>query len=311
MGPRANTAGAPRAKTNCCCTNAAASHDALTDRSRTTLLFVLMCWVWGSTWLAIRFGLEGVPPFVGAGLRMAISGVLLIAAAFLIRTQWPRTKTYVLHIVIQGTLLFGCQFALVYWSEQTVPSGLVAVLFAATPLVTSFLTTNVLGLVCGFCGVAVIFWSEVIEAAHAPAAGAIAVLVAAVCASVASVCAKRLAANVPPIATVGPGQLIGSVVLGALALATERMQPIHFTQTATLALIYLIVFGNGVAFLAYFTLMRVMPVTRLNLLTYITPIIAVLLGVIFAGEHIELTTILGAAIVFAGIGLVHVKPPAT
>ncbi|HYK54608.1 MAG TPA: EamA family transporter [Candidatus Eremiobacteraceae bacterium] len=291
----------------------------MTDRSRTTLLFVLMCWVWGSTWLAIRFGLEGVPPFVGAGLRMAISGVLLIAAAFLIRTQWPRTKTYVLHIFIQGILLFGCQFALVYWSEQTVPSGLVAVLFAATPLVTSFLTTtvlrmerlstvNVLGLVCGFCGVAVIFWSEVVEAARVPAAGAVAVLGASVCASIASVCAKRLAANVPPIATVGPGQLIGSFVLGALALATERTQPIVFTQTATLALMYLIVFGNGVAFLAYFTLMRVMPVTRLNLLTYITPIIAVLLGVIFAGEHIAVTTILGAAIVFAGIGLVHVKP---
>ncbi|HET9343856.1 MAG TPA: EamA family transporter [Candidatus Eremiobacteraceae bacterium] len=289
---------------------------------RTTFLFTLMCWVWGSTWLAIRFGLEGVPPFVGAGLRMAISGVLLIAAAFLMRTQWPRTKTYAIHIVIQGVLLFGCQFALVYWSEQTVPSGLVAVLFAATPLVTSLLTTvvlrmeqlstiNVLGLACGFCGVAVIFWSEVVSAAHAPADGAIAVLVAAVCASVASVCAKRLAANVPAIATVGPGQLIGSVVLGVLALATERSEPVVFTQTATLAIIYLIVLGNGVAFLAYFTLMHVMPVTRLNLLTYITPIIAVLLGVFFAGEHIAMTTILGAAIVFAGIGLVHVKPPAT
>ena len=292
------------------------------DRSRTILLFVLMCWVWGSTWLAIRFGLEGVPPFIGAGLRMAISGVLLVAAAFVMRTPWPRTKTYVLHVFIQGTLLFGCQFALVYWSEQTVPSGLVAVLFAATPLVTSFLTTtvmrmerlstvNVIGLVCGFCGVAVIFWSEVIEAAHASAAGAIAVLGASVCASITSVSAKRLAANVPPIATVGPGQLIGAVVLGALALATERAQPIVFTQTATLALIYLIVFGNGVAFLAYFTLLRVMPVTRLNLLTYITPIIAVLLGVILAGERIALTTMLGAAIVFAGIGLVHVKMPAT
>jgi len=99
-------------------------------------------------------------------------------------------------------------------------------------------------------------------------------------------------------------------VLGALALVTERTQAVHFTQTSALALAYLIVFGNGVAFLSYFTLMRVMPVTRLNLLTYITPIIAVLLGVLLAGEHIAATRILGAAIVFAGIGLVHVKPPA-
>lgn len=286
---------------------------------RTTFLFALMCWVWGSTWLAIRFGLEGVPPFVGAALRMGISGVLLVIAAFVMRTQWPRTKTYLLHVLIQGVLLFGFQFGLVYWSEQTVPSGLVAVLFAITPLLTSFMTTvvlrmerlttvNVLGLVFGFCGVAVIFWSEVVAAAHAPAAGAIAALGAPVCASIASVFAKRMAANVPPIATVGPGQFIGAIVLGVLALATERTQAIQFTQTSALALAYLIVFGNGVAFLSYFTLMRIMPVTRLNLLTYITPIVAVLLGVFFAGEHIAPTTILGAAIVFAGIGLVHVKP---
>jgi drug/metabolite transporter (DMT)-like permease len=290
------------------------------DRNlRTTLLFTLMCWVWGSTWLAIRFGLEGVPPFVGAALRMAISGVLLIAAAAIMRTQWPRDRTYYLHVLVQGVLLFGFQFALVYWSEQTVPSGLVAVLFAVTPLLTSVLTTvvlrmerltaiNVAGLLCGFCGVALIFWSEVVSAAHAPAAGAIAALGASVTASIATVSAKRFASNVPPIATVGPGQLIGSIVLGALALATERTQAIHFTQTSTIALAYLIVFGNGVAFLTYFTLIRVMPVTRLNLLTYITPIIAVLLGVLFAGEHIAATTILGAAVVFAGIGLVHVKP---
>ena len=286
---------------------------------RTTVLFALMCWVWGSTWLAIRFGLEGVPPFVGAALRMAISGVLLIAAAAIMRTQWPRSKTYLLHVLIQGILLFGFQFSLVYWSEQTVPSGLVAVLFAVTPLLTSLLTTlvlrmermtavNVAGLFCGFCGVALIFWSEVVAAAHAPAAGLIAALGAPVCASISSVFAKRLSANVPPIATVGPGQFIGSIVLGALALATERTQAVHFTQTSVLALAYLIVFGNGVAFLTYFTLMRVMPVTRLNLLTYITPIVAVLLGVFFAGEQIAPTAILGAAVVFAGIGLVHVKP---
>lgn len=286
---------------------------------RTTILFALMCWVWGSTWLAIRFGLEGVPPFVGAALRMAISGVLLVIAAFVMRTQWPRTKTYLVHVLVQGSLLFGLQYALIYWSEQTVPSGLVAVLFAVTPLLTSFMTTivlrmerltaiNVLGLVSGFCGVAVIFWSEVVSAAHVPATGALAVLGGSACASIASVVAKRLAANVPPIATVGPGQFIGAIVLGVLALATERTQAIHFTQTSALALAYLIVFGNGVAFLSYFTLMRIMPVTRLNLLTYITPIVAVLLGVFFAGEHIAPTTILGAMIVFAGIGLVHVKP---
>src|SRR5579859_6542372 len=97
---------------------------------RTTLLFALLCWIWGSTWLAIRFGLEGVPPFIGAAMRMGIAGVLLVLVAIIMRTPWPRGKAYIAHVIVQGVTLFGLQFAFIYWAEQSVPSGLVAVLFA-------------------------------------------------------------------------------------------------------------------------------------------------------------------------------------
>jgi drug/metabolite transporter (DMT)-like permease len=286
---------------------------------RTYLLFALVCWIWGSTWLAIKFGLAGVPPFVGAALRMAISGVLLIAIAAMMRTPWPRSRIYVAHVLTMGVLMFGFQYALVYWSELSVPSGLVAVLFAVNPLLTSFMAAwvfrietfapvNLLGLVFGLCGVGLIYWSEVINAAHAPAAGALAVLGASALAAIATVFAKRYAENIPPIATVGPGQVVGALVLGTLALLTERGQAVHFTPLATAALIYLTVFGSMIAFLTYFTLVRTMSVTKLSLLTYITPVVAVLLGLLVAHEQLAPTTIAGVAVVFAGIGLVHVKP---
>lgn len=294
----------------------------MAGRLRTNLLFALMCWIWGSTWLAIRFGLEGVPPFIGAAMRMGIAGVLLVLIAVIVRTPWPRGRTYVVHVIVQGVTLFGLQFAFIYWAEQTVPSGLVAVLFAVTPLVTSFFAAvvfrierlwavNVLGLVAGFCGVAVIFWSEVVSAAHASAAGALAVLAASTVASIGTTFAKRYSPDVPPLATVGPGQIIGALVLGTIALATERSASVHFTTASAIALAYLTVFGSGIAFLTFFTLVRTMPVTRLTLLTYITPIVAVLLGLVVAHEQIAPTTFLGVAVVFTGIGLVHLKPAAT
>lgn len=290
------------------------------DRSvRNSLLFVLLCWIWGSTWLAIRFGLEGVPPFIGAALRMGIAGVLLVAVALGLRTRWPRGRVYVVHVIVQGVTLFGLQFAFIYWAEQSVPSGLVAVLFAVTPLVTSFLAAavfrierltpvNVLGLIVGLGGVAAIFWSEVVSAAHASAVGALAVLAAATVASTGTVFAKRFAHDVPPLATVGPGQIVGALVLGAIAFVSEHDSSVHFTPASAAALAYLIIFGSGIAFLAFFTLVRAMPVTRLTLLTYITPVVAVLLGLVIAHEHLAPTTIAGVAIVFIGIGLVHVKP---
>ena len=291
----------------------------MSQRVRTALLFALVCWIWGTTWLGIRLGLEGVPPFVGASIRMTTSGVFLIFVALALREQWPRDRLYFAHIAVQGCVLFGFQYALIYWAEQVVPSGLTAVLFAVVPITTAIVAAaifkierltfaNIIGLAIGFCGVAIIYWSEVIHAAHAPAAGVAAVLLAAVAAAVATVFAKRYAPGVSPLATVGPGQLIGGITLGILALVTEHNAPIRFNATSIGALLYLTFVGSSVVFLAYFSLVRLMSVTRLSLLAYITPVIAVTLGVIAAHEPIAGTTFLGAAIVLAGVRLVQLRP---
>ena len=291
----------------------------MSQRVRTALLFALVCWIWGTTWLGIRLGLEGVPPFVGASIRMTTSGVFLILVALVLREKWPRERIYFAHIAVQGCLLFGFQYALIYWAEQVVPSGLTAVLFAVVPIATAIVAAsifkierltlaNVIGLAIGFCGVGIIYWSEVIHAAHAPAAGVAAVLLAAIAAAVATVFAKRYAPGVSPLATVGPGQLIGGITLGILTLITEHNAPIHFNATSIGALLYLTFIGSSVVFLAYFSLVRLMSVTKLSLLAYITPVIAVTLGVVAAHERIALTTFVGAAIVLAGVRLVQLRP---
>jgi drug/metabolite transporter (DMT)-like permease len=283
---------------------------------RTALLFALVCWIWGTTWFAIRLGLEGVPPFVGASIRMTASGVFLILVALVLRERWPRERIYFAHVAVQGCLLFGFQYALIYWAEQVVPSGLTAVLFAVVPIATAIVAAygfkiehltlaNIVGLVIGFCGVGIIYWSEVVNAAHASATGVAAVLLAAITAAFATVFAKRYAHGISPLATVGPGQLIGGITLGILALITEHADPIRFNATSIGALVYLTFVGSSVVFLAYFSLVRLMSVTRLSLSSYITPVIAVTLGVVAAHEQIARTTILGAAIVLVGVWLVQ------
>jgi drug/metabolite transporter (DMT)-like permease len=289
----------------------------MSERFRTIVLFAIVLSVWSSTWLAIRLNLEGVPPVTGAALRMFVSGIILVIVALAVRLPWPRSRLYLAHIAVQGSLLFGLQFGLLYWAEQTVPSGLAAVLFATLPISTAIIaagifrmerlsTVNVVGLLVGFCGVAVIYWSEVVHAAHAPALGVAATLLATLSAAFATVFAKRYAHGVPPLATVGPGQLLGGTLLGLFALIAEHNKPVHLTAVSAGALIYLTI-ASSVVFMAYFTLLKTMPITRLSLLTYVTPVLAVALGVVVAHEQFAPTTLIGAAIVFMGIWLVNVR----
>jgi len=287
---------------------------------QTVGLFAIVVWIWSSTWLAIRLGLQGVPPVSGAAMRMFASGLILTSIALLLRAPWPRQRIYLAHLAVQATLLFCVQYALIYWAEQTVPSGLAAVLFATMPILTAINAAyifkierlspiNVLGLCAGFVGVIMIYWSEVISAAHVPALGVAALLVAAACASFASVFAKRYAHGIPPLATVGPGQLLGGSLLGVIALIAEHGRAIHFTPVSLAALAYLIVFGSSIVFLAFFTLMKIVPVTRLSLLAYVTPVLAVILGMLVAHEQFEPLTLVGAAVVLLGICLVTLPRP--
>lgn len=290
----------------------------MSKQLRNIALFAVVLWIWGSTWLAIRLGLEGVPPVTGAAMRMCASGVILLVVAFALRTPWPRDRIYLTHLAVQGSLLFCLQYALIYWAEQTVPSGLTAVLFASMPILTALIAAygfklehlssiNMIGLGVGLCGVAVIYWSEVIKTAHVRPMGVMALLLAAASAAFASVFAKRFAHDIPPLATVGPGQLLGGILLAGIALIAERGKVIHFTPVSAGALAYLIIFGSAVVFLAYFTLMKNIAITRLSLLAYVIPVIAVVLGALIAHERLTPFTFVGAAMVFAGIWLVNAR----
>ncbi len=290
----------------------------MSKRVAANLYFVMLCWIWGSTWLAIKWGLVGVPPATGVALRFVSSGALLFAVALLFRTAWPRGAGFRVQVLIQGATI-AANYFLIYWAEQTVPSGLTAVLFAVTPILTSvvaalvfrietFNAYKISGLLVGFGGVAVIYWAEVVHAAHAPGLGVAAVLLSALIGAFGLVSIKRWGADFPPLAIAAPSQLLAGLFLAVLALVLDLHTPVHFSVQAVAALAYLTIFGSAIAFLAYYWLLRVIPATRVSLFLYVTPVVAVVLGTLLGHEQIAVQTGIGAVLVFASIALMRIEP---
>ena len=182
----------------------------LSARAQANLDFIALCWIWGSTWLAIKIGLTNVPPATSAAIRFVIAGVLLFGIVLATRAKLPRSAHFSWLVAGQGAQL-AINYYLIYWAEQTVPSGLTAVLFAVFPIFTSaiaalifrierFGPVNVLGLALGVAGLCIIFWSEVLLAARTSWLGMTAVVLSALVAAFGTTTMKRWGHEFPPLA---------------------------------------------------------------------------------------------------------------
>jgi drug/metabolite transporter (DMT)-like permease len=291
----------------------------------------LLTLIWGTTWAAIRIGLRGIPPFTGVALRFAISAAALAAVARGLGVRWWGAAPAVRQLVgvagaapaarpspwrvwlANGLLTFVIPYGLVYWAEQWVPSGLVAVLFATSPLWVALAAHFALpaerlrvataaGILIGFAGVAVIF-SEDLRALGGPrVAGAAALLlVAPLTAAFGVVAVKRWSSGMHPLAIVTAPMGLAAAVMGCLALAGESGQPPRLTGLPLAALLYLALVGTALAFALYFWLLGRLPATTLSLINYLTPIVALLIGGAALGEAVTARILAGSALVVAGV----------
>ena len=269
--------------------------------------FALCCLIWGSTFLAIRIGNEAVAPVWAAALRLALAAPALVLLAWATRARWPRGAA------LQGAALFGLfnygvNLALLYWGEQTVPSGIAAVFYATVPLSTALLAPlfgveklsprKLAAATAAFLGVGVIFAGEL--SIDVPFAGLAAILGAATAAALSTVMLKRaprqdtLPANAIAAAVGLPVCLLVSIALGE-----SRSLP---TGTAAwFPIIYLVVAGSLGAYLLYTWLIKTWSVTNASYIGVIVPVVAVILGAIVKQERPAALTFLGAAIVIAAV----------
>jgi drug/metabolite transporter (DMT)-like permease len=289
----------------------------------------LLTLIWGTTWAAIRVGLRGIPPFTGVALRFAISAAALLAVARGLGVRLaaaaspasvsapaaaPPASPWRVWLA-NGLLTFFIPYGLVYWAEQWVPSGLVAVLFATSPLWVALAAHLALpaerlraataaGVLVGFAGVVVIF-SEDLRALGGPrVAGAAALLLLApLTAAVGVVAVKRWGAGMHPLSVAAVPMALTAVAMGGVAWAAEAGQPLRLGGLPLAALLYLALCGTALSFTLYFWLLRRLPATTLSLINYLTPILALLIGGAALGESFTARTLAGSALVVGGVAV--------
>jgi drug/metabolite transporter (DMT)-like permease len=276
-------------------------------------LYVLLCLIWGSTWLVIKLGYGGLGPFTVASLRFLLAGTVLAVIVPVLGARWPRGRVEWWVVMCVGVVLFAADYGLIYWGEQFIDSGLTAILFATLPLFTVALahlyipgdrltSRKLAGTLLAFLGVVALF-GESLRLDTEKLGPMAAIIVASICAAAAGVVTKRHGATLHSAALNAPAMLIGGAVLATSALAAgERVQLPHDVGTWT-AIGYLALVGSVVSFLVYFSLLKTWSVTSLSFISVFTPAIALALGFVFLDERPTLWTAIGAVLILAGVAL--------
>jgi drug/metabolite transporter (DMT)-like permease len=288
----------------------------MSERFRVYLSYVLICTIWGSTWLVIKIGLETMTPLIGAGLRFLVASTLLFALIIIrrVRVPWNRGERW-FYLVVSLTS-FSFPFALVYWGEQYIPSGLTSIIFAIYPFTValfSFLFLpnekitfwKISGIVLGFIGVFTIFSNDLTASNPHAILGMGAILVSAILQGYSVIVIKRHGHLIHPFAITFVPMLIGATILLSAGVIFEDLSKIRFTPHALLAILYLGIFGSVVTFVSYFWLLKRVEAVFLSLTAFITPIIAVILGVFVLGEQLSPRIFVGAAFVLGGIAVAN------
>ncbi len=273
--------------------------------------------IWGSTYLAIRFAIETLPPFFMAGTRFLIAGAILYLVARARGEGKPEPRQWA-GAALVGTLLLVGGNGGVVWAETRIDSGLAALLVTTMPFWMVLIAwmmpggkapslQTVGGMALGFAGVCLLVAPEAGGAMHVDLLGAIAVTLSAITWAAGSVLSRKVSLPATPILSTALQMLTGGAVLMLVAAATGEPARLDLAKVSTrslLALAYLIVFGAIVAYTAFVWLIRNAPPALASTYSYVNPMVAVFLGWALADEAISSRIVLAAVVIVAGVALV-------
>jgi drug/metabolite transporter (DMT)-like permease len=279
------------------------------------LAFAAIYLVWGSTYLAIRYAVETIPPLVTAGIRHSTAGVVLLAWAYA-RGYRPRREHWFAGMIV-GALFFLIGHGTLHWAEQHVASGLAALLIATEPmfiLVLAWATgqqrisrISAMGLAVGIVGVAILAGVE-LSAKDASLMGIVAVLIGSLSWAAGVVISPKVKLPTDALARTAIPVICGAAMLLIAAGVTGEFHSLHWSTVSLksiLGLAYLIVFGSIVAFTSYTWLLQRCPPTVVATHTYANPVVAVLLGWLLAGEALTMRVGLASVAILGAIMLIR------
>lgn len=279
----------------------------------TIRLFAACVAIWGSTWLAITFQLGRVAAEVSVFYRFLLASLLVFAGCALRKAPLRLPARAHPWIALQGVLMFSVSYVYVYYAEQNVVSGLVAVGYSASPLLamlgmrllfrTTMTDAMIAGSILGIAGIALVFWPELAQLTgdRRTALGAFYTIVAVVVSSLGALVAHRNQdARLPLWPTMAWGMFYGALSSLAIALALGRPLAFEATWGYVLSLAYLALFGSIAAFAGYLTLIKRIGAARAGYIGVMVPIVALLVSAVFEGFRWHAVTVVGIAVSVAG-----------
>lgn len=294
----------------------AVSTKAPANRLFVILSFLSIYVIWGSTYLAIRYAVETIPPLYTAGFRHLTAGTILLLWTLVkgLRPTWPQLRAS----VVIGFFFFLVGHGLLHWAERIVPSGLASLLIAIEPIMVFLLSSAaartwrlngmlLAGILLGLLGVGMLLRGTGAEAARGTTLGSVMILVSAFSWSVGIIYSRRSHLSGSPLLLSALSLLSGAVMLLFTATVVGEAKEVVLSQITVkswLALGYLILFGSVIAFTAYNWLLEHYSPTLVATHTYVNPVVAVLLGWAYGGEALTMKVAMAAALVVVAVVLV-------
>ncbi|HSK93391.1 MAG TPA: EamA family transporter [Candidatus Angelobacter sp.] len=281
------------------------------------LIFVALGVMWGSSYLFIMIGLDTLTPFTLVALRLAVGAALLVAVIAVARERLPRDLGTYGHLVVLSVLSIVLPFSLITWAELAVASSVASILVATVPLFVIVIAAGFLRdepmTLNGVAGLAIGFAGVVLLTGRGPMSSdggllpVLALLGAAASYGAGGVYARRTVHHLRPMVPSVIQVVFGFAISTALAFAFERPLDLRPDGAAWLSILWLGVFGSGLAYLAFFRLLGTFGATRTSMVAYLMPVVGIVLGVAVAAEPIDLRMVAGTVLIIGGVALVNTR----
>ena len=284
------------------------------------IVFLTLGFLWGSSYLWIKIGVETLPPLTLIAGRLVFGALFLVTVVAVARERLPREPRMYGHLLVMSIVNIVLPFILITVGEQSIDSALASILNATVPLSVIVLAPlflpderitlgKILGLAIGFGGVMVLVAPDLVNLSNADLTGELMMVGSSLCYGIGNVYAKRNVHGLRPMIPALFQVSFAAMIVVPLALLVDRpLGNVHPAPGAILAVAWLGILGSGAAYLCYFTILQRWGATRTSMVAYLLPVVGIALGALFLHEAVTMVRVAGAALIIAGIALVNSGP---
>jgi drug/metabolite transporter (DMT)-like permease len=285
-------------------------------RIRKIIVWLILCLIWGSTWIFIKIGLADLPPISFASARFVLSAAVVLAIILVQKIPLPRSTSEWRLLALTGFLQFALNYSSVFWAEQYITSGLAAVLQATITLFGLVLAwiflpaeritrQKIIAVVLGILGVAVIFIDQLKVENWMAFLGCVAIVFGSYCAAQASILVKAKAGGIHPASLLFGQMACGLPFILTYSFSVEgNPATFQWSFVAVGSVLYLSLVGTIAAFWLYYWLLSRIESTKAMMISLVTPLLAVVIGAVTVGETLPPQTFAGGLMIIGSIGLI-------